>query len=47
MIEEIKPEIVSLLGPKIQAEISKGFLNNVPIITELLERFTQLELNMQ
>ncbi len=42
----MKPEITSLLGSQIQEEISKGFLENISGITELIEaKFSQLELN--
>ncbi len=48
VIEEMKPEIAESLGAKIQEEISKVFLENVPGITELIEsKFSKLELNMQ
>ena len=44
----MKPEITSLLGSQIQEEISKGFLENISGITELIEtKFSQLELNNQ
>ena len=48
VIEQMKPEITGLLGSQIQEEISKGFLDNISGITELIEaKFSQLELNNQ
>jgi hypothetical protein len=42
----MKPEIAGLLGSHIQEEISKGFLENIAGITELIEtKFSQLEFN--
>ena len=42
----MKPEITGLLGSQIQEEISKGFLENISGITELIEaKFSQIELN--
>jgi hypothetical protein len=47
-VESMKPEIAELLGSQIQEEISKGFLENISGITELIEaKFSQLELNNQ
>ena len=44
----MKPEIAELLGSQIQEEISKGFLENISGITELIEaKFSQLEVNNQ
>ena len=44
----MKPEIAGLLGPQIQQEISKGFLENISGLTQLIEsRFKQLEENNQ
>ncbi len=42
----MKPEILDLLGSQIQEEISKGLLENISGINELIkEKFSQLELN--
>jgi hypothetical protein len=39
----MKPEIAGLLGSQIQQEISKGFLENISGLTELIEsKFKQL-----
>ena len=44
----MKPEITGLLGSEIQEEISKGFLDNISVITQLIEeKFSQLEVNNQ
>jgi hypothetical protein len=44
----MRPEIAGLLGSQIQEEISRGFLENISGITELIEaKFSQLELNNQ
>jgi hypothetical protein len=43
----MKPEIVALVGSQMQQEISKGFLENISGITDLIEaKFTQLEHSM-
>ena len=44
----MKPEMAELLGSQIQHEISKGFLENVSGLTDLIEaKFAQLEQNNQ
>ena len=44
----MKPEIDELLGFQIQQEISKGFLENVSGLTDLIEaKFAQVEHNNQ
>ncbi len=44
----MKPEINGILGSQIQEEITKGFLENISGITEIIEaKFSQLELNIQ
>jgi hypothetical protein len=44
----MKPEIANLLGSQIQQEISKGFLENISGLTELIEaKFKHLEENNQ
>ena len=44
----MKPEMAELLGSQIQQEISKGFLENVSGLTDLIEaKFAQLEQNNQ
>ena len=45
-INLMKPEIHDLLGSQIQEEISKGFLENISGITDLIEaKFSEFELN--
>ncbi len=39
----MKPEIAGLLGSQIQQEISKGFLENISGLTELIESKFKLE----
>ena len=44
----MRPEIAGLLGSQIHEEISRGFLENISGITDLIEaKFSQLELNNQ
>ena len=48
LIDSMKPEISAMLGPQIQQEISKGFLENISGLAELIEsKFKQLEENSQ
>jgi hypothetical protein len=45
-IDLMKPEIHDLLDSQIQEEISKGFLENISGITDLIEaKFSEFELN--